>query len=79
MIANIHGCINGNQEKPNPPHIHALEQFGVGAHDQCKRFAMAEFIIAPALKPAKDGMKALVGMALELAKNGDVAGITNFF
>jgi len=32
----------------------------VGAHDERKRLAMAEFIVAPEFEPAEDGMKALL-------------------
>ena len=38
---------------------------------------MTELVIAPALKPAEDGMKALVRMRFQLAENLDVARIAD--
>ena len=40
---------------------------------------MTKFIIAPALKPFEDGMKAQLRVALHLAVNGDVARVPNLF
>ena len=40
---------------------------------------MAELVIAPALKPMKDGVKTFVRMSFQLAEDGDVAGVANFF
>ena len=40
---------------------------------------MAELVIAPALKPLEDGVKALVWVFLELTVDGDVARVANFF
>ena len=50
----------------------------VGAHDQSKRFAMAKLVIAPALKPAKDRVEALVWIFFQLTVDGDVTRIANF-
>ena len=51
---------------------------GMSPHDQGKRFAMAKLVVAPALKPAKDGMETLVWIFLQLTVDGDVTGIANF-
>ena len=78
VIANIHGGVDGQQEETNPKHIATPQQMRVGTHDQGKRFAMAKLVIAPALKPAKDGVEALVWISFQLTVDGDVAGIANF-
>ena len=40
---------------------------------------MAELVVAPQLEPAKDGVKAFFGVLFELAEDGDVAGVADFF
>jgi hypothetical protein len=50
---------------------------GLRAHDQREALAVAEFVVAPALEPAKDRVEALVGVALELAEDGDVARVAD--
>ena len=79
VVTHIHGGIYGQQEKANPINITAPQQMRVGTHDQCKRFAMAKLVIAPTLKPTKDRMKTLVRISFQLAKNGDVACVSDFF
>ena len=78
MVAHVHGGIHRQNEEPDPPQIHAAQQIGLGTHDQCKRFAVTELVIAPALKPTKDRVKTFIGVTLKLAKDGDVAGVANF-
>ncbi len=51
----------------------------IGSHDQGERFAVAELVVAPALKPTKDRVKAFVGVFFQMPEDGDVAGVTNFF
>jgi hypothetical protein len=78
VVTNIHGGVNSQQEKANPEHIAATQQMRIGSHDQCKRFTMAKLVVAPALKPPKNGMEALVWIFFQLTVNGDVTGVANF-
>ena len=79
VVTHIHGGVYRQNEKPNPPKVVATQQFGVGAHDQGKRFAVTELVVAPAFKPTEDGMKAFFRVFFQLPKDGDVTRIPNFF
>jgi hypothetical protein len=65
------------QEEADPELVAALQQIRIGTHQQRERLAMAELVIAPLLEPFEDRMEALVGMLLQMAENGDVAGIAD--
>ena len=79
MISDIHGGIHGEQKEADPKGVCTTQKLGVGAHDQGKRFAVPELVVTPTLEPAKNRVETFLRMALELAKNCDVAGVTDFF
>ena len=49
----------------------------MGAHQEGERLAVPEFVVAPALEPAKDRVKAVFGVFFEMPVNGDVARIAD--
>ena len=49
----------------------------IGAHQQCKGLAMAELVVAPLLEPLEDRMEAPVRIGLQMAEDGDVAGVAD--
>ena len=77
VVAHVHGGVDGQQEKANPQLVATAQQLRVGAHDQGKRFTVAELVVAPQLEPAKDGVKAFFGVLFELAEDGDVARVAD--
>ena len=79
MVAHVHGGIDRQQKEADPIDVSATQQMRVGAHDQGERLPMAELIIAPALKPAEDGMEPFVRVFFQLAKDRDVARVADFF
>ena len=78
MVTNVHRGIDGDQEKANPKNIATTQQMRISAHDQCKRFAMAKLVVAPALKPPKNRVETFVWILFQLTVNGDVTGVANF-
>ena len=62
MVSHIHGGVDSEQEKLDPQTVTAAQQVWIRAHDQCKRFAMAELVVTPSLEPTKDGVETLVGV-----------------
>ena len=53
------------------------EHFRVGAHQQRERLAVAELVVAPLLEPAEDRVDHAVRMGLQVAEDGDVAGVAD--
>ena len=57
--------------------LRPVRKLGVGAHQQREGLAVAELVVAPLLEPLEDRMEAPLGMALEMAEDGDVAGVAD--
>ena len=57
--------------------VEAAGQLGVGAHQQREGLAVAELVVAPLLEPLEDRVEALFRVALEVAEDGDVAGVAD--
>ena len=79
MVPHVHGGVDRQQEKAYPQQVAAAQQMWLAAHDEREGFAVAEFVVAPTLEPAKDGVEAFVGVAFQLAVNGDVTRVADFF
>ena len=77
MVADIHGGIDGELEEFHPELVAAFQQVGVGAHQQGEGLAVAELVVAPLLEPHEDRVEAQLRMPLELAEDGDVAGVAD--
>ena len=77
MVAHIHRGVRGCEEKADPPGVEAAQQTGLRTHHQCERFAVAEFVVAPALRPQKDRVKAQLRMLSKLVVDADIAGVAN--
>ena len=77
MIAHVHRRVDREQEEANPQTVHARDQLRIAAHQQRKRLAMAELVIAPVLEPLEDRMEALVRVLLEMAEQRDVARVAD--
>ena len=79
MVPDIHGRIDREQEKADPQLVKATQQFRIGSHDQCKGLAVGKLVITPLQKPFKNRMKALLGMALKVSIDRDVACVADLF
>ena len=79
MIAHIHRAEHGQQEKADDQFVDAPQRFRICAHQHRERFAVPELVVAPVVEPLEDRMEALVRALLEVAEDGDVAGVADLF
>ena len=77
VVAHIHRGVDGEQEEPHPELVRAREKMRVGAHQQRKSLAMPKLVVAPLLEPFEDRVEALVGVALQVTEDRDVARIAD--
>jgi hypothetical protein len=57
--------------------LRPCQQLRVGAHQQREGLAVAELVVAPFAEPLEDRVEPLLGMLLEVAVDGDVAGVAD--
>ena len=77
MVAHEHRREDRQLEEAGPQPVDALQQVRVRPHQQREGFPMAELVVAPLLEPLEDRMDPQFRMPLELAEDGDVAGIAD--
>ena len=69
--------VDREEEEADPEPVEAAGQLGVGAHQERECLAVAELVVAPLLEPFEDRVEALLRVRLEVAEDGDVAGVAD--
>jgi len=78
VVVEVHGDVDGEAEEAAPQLGHpVVEQLGARLEHGRQKVAVAVLVLAPVLKVLEEGVDLAVGVALEVAVDGDVAPVAD--
>jgi len=79
VVVEVHGDVDGQAEEAGP-HLAdgALQQAGLALQQGCQEVTVAALVLTPGLKVLKQRVELALGVALQVAVDGDVAPVADF-
>lgn len=78
VVVQVHGDVHRQAEEAGPQlGLPVVDQLGPGLQHSGEEVAVAVLVLAPVLKVLEQGVQLVVGVALQVAVNADVAPVAN--
>lgn len=78
VVVQVHGGVHGETEEFAPETgLEVVEEFWTGLQNCSEEISVSRLVLAPVLKVLEHGIELVVGVALEVAIDGDITPVAN--